>query len=155
VATASKYGAKVLLTLTNNWNPSTPAAPGTVGRIVGFLEYIFRMITVRAPIRACNPVFVFSLGRLGRIDLFVQAFHSGGTHNMLYPDPTIINALKNSLSHAIPRYANNPAVLGWELGNDLRWSQRSSTFPPPSTCITAGVSKWVADICEQSIRCFI
>ena len=117
---------------------------------MSFLEDIFLMTTVRAPILPCNPVFRSSL--LGGMDLYVQSFHSGGTHDLFYTDPTIIKAFKNYLSHVIPRYANNPAVLGWESGNDLRCS---STFPASSTCHTAVISKWVADICEQSIRPFV
>lgn len=81
------------------------------------------------------------------MDLYVQAFHPGGTHDLFYTDPKIVKAFKNYLAHVIPRYANNPTVLGWELGNDLRCS---STFPASSTCNTTVISKWVAEICEES-----
>ena len=116
---------------------------------MSFLEDIFRMTTVRAAIPSCNPVLKFSLGGM---DLYVRAFQPNGTHDLFYTDPTIIKAFKNYLSHVIPRYAKNPAVLGWELGNDLRCS---STFPSSSTCKTSVISKWVADICEQSVRRFV
>jgi mannan endo-1,4-beta-mannosidase len=86
------------------------------------------------------------------MDLYVQAFHSSGTHDLFYTDPAIIKAFKNYLAHVIPRYANNPAVLGWELGNDLRCS---STFSASSTCNTHTISKWVADICEQFATQFL
>jgi len=81
----------------------------------------------------------------GGMDLYVQAFQPGGTHDLFYTDPAIIKAFKNYLAHVIPRYANNPAVLGWELGNDLRCS---STFPASSACNPAVISKWVADISQ-------
>lgn len=126
VATASKYGIKVLLTLTNNWNPVRPPASSSWNR------------------RTNNELPRGYLSNdYGGMDLYVQAFHSGGTHDLFYTDPTIIKAFKNYLSHVIPRYAHNPAVLGWELGNDLRCS---STFPASSTCNTTVISKWVADI---------
>jgi len=115
---------------------------------MSFLEDISRMTMVRALVSPCHPVLRCSLGGM---DLYVQAFHSGGTHDLFYTDPTIIKAFKNYLSHVIPRYAHNPAVLGWELGNDLRCS---STFPASSTCNTTVISKWVADICERSISHF-
>ena len=63
------------------------------------------------------------------MDLYVQAFHAGGTHDLLYTDPAIINAFKNYLEHVILRCTNNPAVL--ELGNNLRYS---STFLASSNC---------------------
>ena len=53
---------------------------------MGFFENIFRMMMVRAPIPPCNPVFIFSLGGM---DLYIQAFHSGGTHELFYTDPII------------------------------------------------------------------
>jgi len=62
---------------------------------------------------------------------------------LFYTDSAIISAFKNYLSHVIPRYANNPAVLGWELGNDLRCS---STLPASSSCNTATITKWVNEI---------
>jgi len=43
----------------------------------------------------------------------------------------------------VQRYANNPTVLGWELGNDLRCS---STFPASSSCNPQTITKWVAEI---------
>jgi mannan endo-1,4-beta-mannosidase len=86
------------------------------------------------------------------MDLYVQAFKPGGTHDLFYTDPTIINAFKNYLAKVIPRYANNPAVLGWELGNDLRCS---STFPASSTCNPAIITKWVAEICEELTGYFL
>jgi mannan endo-1,4-beta-mannosidase len=86
------------------------------------------------------------------MDLYVQAFLSSGTHDLFQADPTIVKAFKNYFSRVIPRYANNAAVLGWKLRDDLRCS---STFSASSTCNTAVISKWVSDICEQSIRRFV
>ena len=83
------------------------------------------------------------------MDLYVKNFHPGGTHDLFYTDPTIIKAFKDYLAHVVPRYANNPAVLGWELGNDLRCS---STLPASKTCNTHTITKWVADICEPVVQ---
>lgn len=79
------------------------------------------------------------------MDLYIKNFHPGGTHDLFYTDPTIIKAFKDYLAHVVPRYANNPAVLGWELGNDLRCS---STLPASNSCNTNTITKWVAEICE-------
>ena len=83
------------------------------------------------------------------MDLYVKNFHPGGTHDLFYTDPTIIKAFKDYLSHVVPRYANNPAVLGWELGNDLRCS---STLPASKSCNTHTITKWVAEICEPVVQ---
>jgi len=78
------------------------------------------------------------------MDLYIKNFHPGGTHDLFYTDPTIIKAFKDYLSHVVPRYANNPAVLGWELGNDLRCS--STLRPSLAICIPSlsGSQKYVS-----------
>jgi len=43
----------------------------------------------------------------------------------------------------VRRYADNPAVLGWELGSDLRCS---STLPASSSCNTTTITNWVVEI---------
>ena len=84
------------------------------------------------------------------MDLYVRNFHSGGTHDDFYTDKTIIAAFKNYVSKVVSRYANNPTVLGWELGNDLRCS---STLPASSSCNTNTITNWVADICKMTFFC--
>jgi len=119
VATATKYGLKLVLTLTNNWNPVKAGGTGALPR--GYLSNDY-----------------------GGMDLYVSAFHSsGGTHDLFYTDSNILSTFKNYLAHVIPRYANSSTVLGWELGNDLRCS---STLPASSSCNTHTISNWVNDI---------
>jgi len=84
----------------------------------------------------------------GGMDLYVRNYHSGGTHDAFYTDRTIIDAFKNYLSHVVPRYAKNPAVLGWELGNDLRCS---SSVGASSSCNTTTITNWVVEICKPFI----
>ncbi|KAF9526289.1 glycoside hydrolase family 5 protein [Crepidotus variabilis] len=126
VATASKYGIKVLLSLTNNWNPERPEASSSWNR------------------RDNNALPRGYLSNdYGGMDLYVRTFHPGGAHDLFYTDTTIIKAFKNYVAHVVSRYANNPAVLGWELGNDLRCA---STVAASSSCNTATITKWVNDI---------
>ncbi|KAF8961626.1 glycoside hydrolase family 5 protein [Flammula alnicola] len=128
VATASKYGIKLLLTLTNNWNPERPAPSSSWNR------------------RWANSGELprgYLSNDYGGIDLYVRNFHPSGTHDLFYTDSTIISAFKNYIAQVIQRYANNPTVLGWELGNDLRCS---STLPASSSCNTETITKWVAEI---------
>ena len=85
------------------------------------------------------------------MDLYVRNFHPGGTHDLFYTDTTIVNAFKNYVGTVVKRYANNPTVLGWELGNDLRCS---STVHASSSCNPQTITKWVADICEPIVQRF-
>jgi mannan endo-1,4-beta-mannosidase len=127
VATASKYGIKLILTLTNNWNvertePSTSfrRRNGDSSLPRGYLSNDY-----------------------GGIDLYNRAFESNPHHDDFYTNSAIINAFKNYLSHVIPRYSVNPAVLAWELANDPRCS---STLQASPHCNTTTITKWVADI---------
>ena len=86
------------------------------------------------------------------MDLYVRNYQSGGTHDAFYTDRTIINAFKNYVSLVVQRYANEPAVLGWELGSDLRCS---STVPASSSCNTTTITNWVAEICERFVPRFL
>jgi len=126
VAAANKYGVKLILSLTNNWNPE-------------------REMPSTAWSRRSNDELPrgYSANDYGGMDLYVRNFRSGGTHDAFYTDKTIIDAFKNYVSHVVRRYAKDPAILGWELGNDLRCQ---STLPSSSSCNTATITKWVADM---------
>ncbi|TFK18372.1 mannanase [Coprinopsis marcescibilis] len=127
VATAQKYGIKLLLTLTNNWNPARPIPKVAWNR---------RANTEELP-RG------FLSNDYGGIDAYVRAFNPDGAHDLFYTDRAIIDAFKNYVSHVVKRYAKSPAVLGWELGNDLRCS---STVPSSPNCNTATITNWAAEI---------
>jgi mannan endo-1,4-beta-mannosidase len=127
VAAAKKYGVRLLLTLTNNWNPERPMPSSSWNR---------RENSGGLP-RA------YLSNDYGGMDLYVRNFHPGGTHDLFYTDTTIVNAFKNYVGTVVKRYANNPTVLGWELGNDLRCS---STVHASSSCNPQTITKWVADI---------
>ena len=151
VAAATKYNVKLLLTLTNNWNPERPMPSSSWGRRdnSGFPRGTFANDYGQYQWRWTQPCKrSVSHPLIGGMDLYVRNFHSGGTHDDFYTDKTIINAFKNYISHVVSRYANNPTVLGWELGNDLRCS---STLPASSSCNTATITNWVADICKTTV----
>jgi len=126
VATASKYGIKLLLTLTNNWGPqrSEPSSSfrrrddGTLPRAYLSNDY-------------------------GGMDLYNRAFVSNPTHDDFYTNPDIIKAFKAYVSHVVSRYADNPTVLGWELANDPRCA---STLSASSSCNPKTITTWVNDI---------
>ena len=151
VSAAEKYGVKLLLTLTNNWNPERPKPSSSWDRrgAVDDIDFFRRGFLANdygafhRSIRSQHTDFILSLGG---IDLYVQNFHPGGTHDLFYTDNTIISAFKNYVAQVVKRYANNPTVFGWELGNDLRCS---STFPASSSCNPQTITKWVVEICGR------
>jgi len=126
VLTAERYGLKLILTLSNNWNPERPQ-PSTA---------ISRRDNTGLP-RGLES------NDYGGMDMYVRNFHPGGTHDLFYTDPTIVKAFKNYISHVIPRFANCSTILAWELANDPRCS---STLPASPACNTHTITKWVAEI---------
>jgi len=128
VCTANKFGIKLLLTLTNNWNPKR-VEPDT-------------SLTRRTDSTPVLPRGYLS-NDYGGMDLYVREFGSTGFHDEFYTSPTIISAFKNYISAVIGRYADNATVFGWELANDPRCS---STLPASPTCNPHTITNWVNEI---------
>jgi len=149
VATAKKYGIKLVLTLTNNWNPereepSTSFKRWEEKKVILPRAYLSNDYGTR---RTLTPFIVtptlIDRYYVGGIDLYDRTFVSNPTHDDFYTNPAIINAFKNYISHVVQRYIDDPTILGWELANDPRcWS----TFPASSTCNTTTITNWVAEI---------
>jgi mannan endo-1,4-beta-mannosidase len=143
VGTAEKYGLKLILTLTNNWNPERPQPAASVARRDnegfprGFLSNDYGMYSIRGARLVADDGFA------GGMDMYVRAFHPGGTHDLFYTDPTIVNAFKTYVSKVVPHFANSSTILAWELANDPRCS---STLPASPQCNTRTITKWVADL---------
>jgi mannan endo-1,4-beta-mannosidase len=137
VSTANKYGIKLLLTLTNNWNPEREE-PST-----SFKRWEDNKVVL--------PRGYLS-NDYGGMDLYDRTFLSNPTHDDFYTNSVVINAFKNYISHVVPRYAKNPTVLGWELANDPRCK---STFDSSPTCNTTTITNWVAEIASyvKSLDC--
>jgi mannan endo-1,4-beta-mannosidase len=149
VASAEKFGIKLIFTLTNNWNPERPLPPTAIGRRnndgsprgLSFDDYgmgypLLLLVVIDYPFT-------------GGMDAYVRAFQPNGTHDLFYTDPTIIQAFKNYISSVVPHFADSPTILAWELANDPRCS---STLPASSSCNPQTITKWVADIGSYYIR---
>jgi len=124
VASAEKHGLKVVLTLTNNWNPDIPQQSTAFKRNNDLPR-------------------AYLSNDYGGIDMYNRAFVSNPTHDEFYTNSKIIDAFKNYISNVVPRFANDTTVLAWELANDLRCS---STLPASTACNTQTITKWVAQI---------
>ncbi|KAF9464331.1 glycoside hydrolase superfamily [Collybia nuda] len=125
VATAEMFGIKLLLTLTNNWNPerANPNGGDTADDLPrGYLSNDY-----------------------GGMDVYVREFGKTKQHDEFYTNPKIISAFKSYISAVVTRYANNPTIFGWEIANDPRCS---STLPASSKCTTTTITEWAADIAK-------
>ncbi|RXW15161.1 hypothetical protein EST38_g10695 [Candolleomyces aberdarensis] len=127
VAAADRYGIKLILTLTNNWNPE---------RQMPAVAWNRRENSKELPRGYLQNDY-------GGIDAYVRNFHPGGTHDLFYTDRTIIEAFKNYVKVVVTRYAQHPAVMAWELGNDLRCS---STLKASNNCNPQTITRWAAEI---------
>ncbi|KAJ2912773.1 hypothetical protein MD484_g7642, partial [Candolleomyces efflorescens] len=127
VAAADKYGLKLVLTLTNNWNPE---------RQMPAVAWNRREFSQELPRGYIGNDY-------GGIDAYVRAFQPGGTHDLFYTDRTIIEAFKNYVKAVVTRYSQNPAVMAYELGNDLRCS---STVKASNNCNPQTITRWAAEI---------
>ncbi|TFK71633.1 glycoside hydrolase [Pluteus cervinus] len=115
VNTAKKYGIRLILTLTNNWTSKpNPNIP---------------------PLTLSND--------FGGMDLYVDAFSPGGTHDEFYTNGKIISAFKNYIQHVVSRYCTDPTVMAWEIANDPRCG---SSTQPSSSCNTHTITSWVNEI---------
>ena len=71
---------------------------------------------------------------------------------MFYTDRNIVNAFKFYVKAVVSRYASNPTVLAWELGNDLRCS---SIVAASSDCNPKTITKWAAEVCKYYSSIFL
>ena len=103
------------------------------------------MITVRS--NGCLAYFNLTIGiyfTTGGIDLYDRTFSSNPTHDRFYTQSNIISTFKNYVKHVVLRYANDPTIFAWELGNDLRCA---STLPASSKCNPQTITSWANDLC--------
>jgi len=129
VAAAERWGIKLILTLTNNWNPKKVEPSTAIGR---------RDDGTVLPGGSLSNDY-------GGMDMYVRNFHPGGTHDLFYTDPKIVQAFKNYVSHVVTRFINSPAILAWELANDPRCS---SSLPGSPSCNTHTITKWAAELSD-------
>ncbi|KAJ2913300.1 hypothetical protein MD484_g7089, partial [Candolleomyces efflorescens] len=87
VATADKFGLKLILSLTNNWNPERPMPAVAWSR---------RQTSEELPRGYLQNDY-------GGIDAYVRAFRPGGDHDLFYTDRIIIDAFKNYVKVVVTR----------------------------------------------------
>ena len=46
---------------------------------------------------------------------------AGQPHDLFYTDPDVQDAYKNYVGEIVKRYQNSPAIMAWELANEVRY----------------------------------
>jgi len=139
VELAEKHNLYLLLSLTNNWNPNSVeeeevgAGPDrrsdmTIGR---------RADGTPLPRNTLSNDY-------GGMDTYVRQFGLKN-HDEFYTNPKVKDAFKYYTKCVVERYADSPAIFGWELANDPRCN---STLPS-STCDPQAVTKWHSEIAKH------
>ncbi|KAG6818121.1 hypothetical protein H0H87_000026 [Tephrocybe sp. NHM501043] len=145
---AQKHGIYVLLSLTNNWNPTSGVdqtlPPG------------FNPIQVRDTSGSTLPrnalsnayglhdfatqcIFSFKTESIGGMDTYVRNFGGPQEHDQFYTNQTLIAAFMDYTTQIASRYVNRTNVFGWELANDPRCN---SSIPSSSGCVAQNVTRW-------------
>lgn len=88
----------------------------------------------------------------GGIDQYVR-WRGGQYHDDFYTDPVIRGWYKDWISHVLNRtntltgvrYADDPTVMTWELGNEPR-CKGSGVYPPSPQCSTDTLLRWADEM---------
>lgn len=56
------------------------------------------------------------------MDAYVREFGTTKTHDEFYANDTIIGIFETYVANIVSRYVNSPAILGWEIANDPRYT---------------------------------
>ncbi|KAI0306582.1 glycoside hydrolase [Multifurca ochricompacta] len=132
VELAAQQNIHVILSLTNNWNPTADLSAS------------------HSPVRR-NEVSPTPFPRnflsndYGGMDAYVREFSDTKAHDEFYTDQTIRKFFEQYIQAVVSRFVNNPRVLAWELANDPRCN---STLPSSESCNTNTITRWHADIAK-------
>ncbi|KAF3924535.1 hypothetical protein ABW21_db0205110 [Orbilia brochopaga] len=91
--------------------------------------------------------FVNNWADYGGIDLYVQkVVGSGGTHDAFYTNTAIKNIYKNYVKTLVNRYKSSPAIMAWELANEIRCG--GSNLGSSSSCNPSVTTAWAKEMSE-------
>ncbi|KAF8654137.1 hypothetical protein AX16_003668 [Volvariella volvacea WC 439] len=135
IRSAQNNGIYVILSLTNNWNPSD--SDPSVGP--------FSLVSRNNDGGNKRPRNTLS-NDYGGMDAYVRQFTDVHEHDQFYTNEKIVNAFLNYTTQVVKRYVDSPAILGWELANDPRCQ---SSLPTSSSCDTNVVTKWHARVAKH------
>ncbi|TFK42587.1 glycoside hydrolase family 5 protein [Crucibulum laeve] len=143
VELAQKHGIYLLLSLTNNWNPTIFDNANTSFTPLGVLRDATNSTNVTLPRNTLSNDY-------GGMDAYVRQFVSEEIlhHDQFFMNQTIINAFTNYTTNVVSRYTNSSAVFGWELANDPRCN---STVQSSGSCTPQVITRWHSTV-AQSVK---
>ncbi|KAJ3319252.1 hypothetical protein HDV06_006580 [Boothiomyces sp. JEL0866] len=94
-------------------------------------------------------------GDFGGIDYYVEKFSTNQqkSHSDFYTNDAVKQQFQRYISHILNRvntitgvaYKNDPTIMAWELGNELR-CVGSGEFPRDANCNAATITKWADEM---------
>ncbi|KAF3911100.1 hypothetical protein AA313_de0206007 [Arthrobotrys entomopaga] len=131
------------VTVFQNWTTVPPTILTTQEWGLPRLDYVVAGAEARG-IKLIIP-FVNNWADYGGMDLYVkQVVGSSGTHDMFYTNSQIKTIYKNYIAAVIARYKNSPAIMAWELANEIRCA--GTNLGSSSSCNAAVLTSWASEI---------
>ncbi|EWC44386.1 hypothetical protein DRE_01212 [Drechslerella stenobrocha 248] len=132
------------VTVFQNWSTVPPVILSTQERGLPRLDRVIQGAESRG-IKIILP-FVNNWAEYGGIDLYVERVLGGsGNHGDFYTNTQIKNIFKNYVQTVINRYKNSPAILAWELSNEIRCA---GPRLGAGSCTPAVTTAWAKEISE-------
>ncbi|KAF8798017.1 glycoside hydrolase family 5 protein [Phlegmacium glaucopus] len=140
VRLAEKHNIFLQLALTNNWNP-LPLLDNVAAGLSISARDVTNGTNTTLPRNTLSNDY-------GGMDVYVRALSNSTTqsHDDFYSNPMILNTFMNYTTQIVTRYANSPAIFGWELANDPRCN---SSISGTSQCSTLTVTQWHSQVAQH------
>ncbi|KAF3916598.1 hypothetical protein ABW20_dc0103372 [Dactylellina cionopaga] len=132
------------VTVFQNWTTVPPVILETQERGLPRLDYVIKGAETRG-IKIILP-FVNNWAEYGGIDLYVEkVVGSGGNHGDFYTNTAVKNIYKNYVKTLVNRYKSSPAIMAWELSNEIRCA---GPRLGAGTCTPAVTTAWAKEMSE-------
>ncbi|KAF3180073.1 hypothetical protein EYR41_002582 [Orbilia oligospora] len=132
------------VTVFQNWSSVPPTILETQERGLPRLDRVISGAESRG-IKIILP-FINNWAEYGGIDLYVEkTLGSSGNHGDFYTNTAIKNIYKNYVKTIVNRYKNSPAILAWELSNEIRCA---GPRLGAGSCTPAVTTAWAKEMSE-------
>ncbi|KAK6524456.1 hypothetical protein TWF281_011364 [Arthrobotrys megalospora] len=132
------------VTVFQDWTSVPPKILETEERGLPRLDHVITGAEQRG-IKIILP-FVNNWPEYGGIDLYVDKVMGGsGNHGDFYTNTAIKNIYKNYVKTVVNRYKNSPAIMAWELTNEMRCAGNRLGA---GSCTAATTTAWAKEMSE-------
>ncbi|KAK6348593.1 hypothetical protein TWF718_006381 [Orbilia javanica] len=132
------------VTVFQDWTSVPPKILETEERGLPRLDHVISGAEQRG-IKIILP-FINNWPEYGGIDLYVEKVLGGsGNHGDFYTNSAIKNIYKNYVKTIVNRYKNSPAIMAWELTNEMRCAGNRLGA---GSCTAATTTAWAKEMSE-------